>query len=363
MQGSPQKNTKYGDTMKSLRVAHYLNQFFAGVGGEDKADIQPQMKEGAVGPGQFLAKTLGDTGKVVTTVYCGDNYVNENPEDATGIIINYIEESRPDVVIAGPAFDAGRYGMACGMVCSAVQDRLSLPTVTGMYHENPAVEAYRRNGYIVPTAAAAIGMRDALTGMARLAIKLGSGEVIASAAEEGYISHGLRYTELADLPGSVRAADMLAKRLKGQEFLTEWPTPVYDQVPPAPPIKELSKATIAIVTSGGIVPKGNPDRLESTFASKWLKYDIASLDALDSAAWESVHGGYDTSYAREDPNRVAPLDVMRGLERDGVIGRLFDNMYVTVGSGASITSAKKFGEQISHELAAAQVDGVILVAT
>ena len=37
-----------------IRVVHYINQFFAGVGGEEKADYQPETREGAVGPGLAL---------------------------------------------------------------------------------------------------------------------------------------------------------------------------------------------------------------------------------------------------------------------------------------------------------------------
>ena len=111
------------------------------------------------------------------------------------------------------------------------------------------------------------------------------------------------------------------------------------------------------------MPLGNPDRMESTYASKWLKYNIGGLDDLTADAWESVHGGYDTTFAREDPDRVLPVDEMREVERSGVIGHLHDDVYVTVGSGASVTSAKRFGEEIARELTAAQVDGVVLVAT
>ena len=349
--------------MTPIKVTHYLNQFFAGVGGEDKGDVEPQMKEGVIGPGQLLDSILGDQGRVVTTVYCGDNYINEKPQEATDRIIGYLSEYRPDVLIAGPAFNAGRYGSACAMVCSAVEERLGIPTVTGMFPENPAVETYRRKLHIVPTAGSAAGMREALEAMARLAIKRALGESLSSAAEEGYISRGLRYTELVGASGAERAADMLAKRLRGEEFLTEWPTPTYDRIPPPAPVKDMSKATIALVTSGGIVPLGNPDRMESTYASKWLKYNIGGLDDLTADAWESVHGGYDTTFAREDPDRVLPVDAMRELERSGVIGHLHDDVYVTVGSGASVTSAKRFGEEIARELTAAQVDGVVLVAT
>ena len=349
--------------MKPIRVAHFLNQFFAGIGGEDRADTAPQMKEGAVGPGLLLEKTIGNGSKVVTTVYCGDNYINENSKRATGLIVNYIEEWQPDVVIAGPAFNAGRYGMACGLVCSAVRKKLDLPFVTGMFPENPAVETYRREMLIVPTTATAIGMKDALQGMARLALKLAEGERLGPAAVEGYIPRGLRHTELVDLPASERATDMLLKRLAGQEFLTEWPTPTYDRVTPPAPIPDLREAKIALVTSGGIVPKGNPDRIESTLASKWLKYNIAGLDDLTSETWESVHGGYDTTYAREDPDRVLPLDAMRSLEREAIIGQMHDHVYVTVGSSAPIATARRFGQEIAEDLVNAQVDGAILVAT
>ncbi len=51
----------------------------------------------------------------------------------------------PDAVIAGPAFNAGRYGTACGAVCEAVGKNPEIPTVTGMYPENPGVDMYRKS--------------------------------------------------------------------------------------------------------------------------------------------------------------------------------------------------------------------------
>lgn len=37
--------------MSKLKVVHYINQFFAGVGGEEKADIKPYVEEKVMGPG------------------------------------------------------------------------------------------------------------------------------------------------------------------------------------------------------------------------------------------------------------------------------------------------------------------------
>ena len=35
--------------MATYKIVHYINQFFAGIGGEEKADIVPEVREGAVG--------------------------------------------------------------------------------------------------------------------------------------------------------------------------------------------------------------------------------------------------------------------------------------------------------------------------
>ncbi|MBI4494955.1 MAG: glycine/betaine/sarcosine/D-proline family reductase selenoprotein B, partial [Chloroflexi bacterium] len=278
-------------------------------------------------------------------------------------VLEFVSKYRPDLVVAGPAFNAGRYGLACGQVGAAVQERLHVPTVAGMYPENPGVELYRARVYIVPTGATAATMAAALERMAALGLKLARGERLGLPAEEGYLSRGLRFGTFVPRPAGARAVDMLLQRLRGQAFETEWPLPQYERVAPPPPIRDLSRATVALVTSAGIVPRGNPDRIESTFATRWLQYSLAGVADLSGQDWQSVHGGYDATYVNQDPDRVLPVDVLRDLETEGVIGRLLDRYYMTVGSGASTTSAKRFGQEIARELVAAGVDGVILTAT
>jgi betaine reductase len=349
--------------VSQFRVVHFLNQFFAGLGGEDRADEPPRVTEGAVGPSRLLDERLGEQATVVATISCGDNYLNEQPDRATETLLDHIRRYQPDLVVAGPAFNAGRYGLACGLICSAVHERLNVPTVTGMYEENPAVELYRSRLYIVPTGATAATMAAALARMAALGLKLARRERVASPSVEGYLARGLRYGQFVAEPAAVRAVDMLLKRLRGEAFETEWPLPEYGRVPPAPAIHDLGRATIALVTTGGVVPRGNPDRIESTLATKWLKYNIAGVCDLTSEAWQSVHGGYDTTLANEDPDRVLPLDVMRQLEAEGTIGQLFDYYYVSVGSSASTSAAHRFGKEIADELRAAAVDAVLLTTT
>ena len=139
--------------------------------------------------------------------------------------------------------------------------------------------------------------------------------------------------------------------------------PVFDRVEPALPLKDATKAKIALVSSGGPVPKGNPDRIEASSASKYGKYSIAGMDNFDSSNGETAHGGYDPVYANQDLDRVLPLDVLREMEKKGVIGNLHDFYYTTVGNGTSVANSKKFATEIAEDLKAANVDAVILTST
>ncbi len=350
-------------TDKKYRVVHYLNQFFGQIGGEEKAGIPPMVKEGAIGPGIPLQQALEKEGEIMATVICGDNYFSENIEGAVEKVVEFVSSYKPDVFVAGPAFNAGRYGIACGASCSAVGEKLGIPVVTAMYEENPALGLYRKKVYIIPTTNSVRGMKDAIPNMAGFVRKLGLGQRIGLPDEEGYFPRGIRINQFVDRTGAERAVDMLLAKLKGEPFQTEYLMPTFEQVPPSPAIKDLTSTTIALVTSGGIVPLGNPDRIEAASASKFMEYDITGVDNLTPDAYQTCHGGYDPTYANEDPNRVLPLDAMRTLEKDGTIGRLHHLYYVTVGNATSVANAERFGKDIAERLKAADVDGVILTST
>ena len=349
--------------MGKIKVVHYINQFFAGIGGEEKAHIEPEIREGVVGPGMALNGGFKGEAEIVATVICGDSYFGENIEEAKTTILEMVKEQDPDLFIAGPAFNAGRYGVACATIADAVQSELGIPAITGMYVENPGADMYKKSVYIVSTKDSAAGMRDAVKKMVPLALKVAKGEEIGSPDEEGYIPRGIRKNYFTDKRGSERAVDMLLKKLKGEEFETEFPMPDFDRVEPNPAVKDITKATIAIVTSGGAVPKGNPDHIESSSASKYGKYDLEGIDDLNPENGETAHGGYDPVYANEDLDRVIPVDVLRDLEKEGKIGKLHRYYYSTVGNGTAVASAKAFAEEIGKELVADGVDAVILTST
>lgn len=346
-----------------LRVAHYLNQFFGGIGGEEKAEARPRVHEGPVGPGRAIEAALGGQGHVAVTVTCGDNYFAENIEKASEEVISLIRPFQPDLLIAGPAFNAGRYGIACGGICRAAIHQLSIPAVTGMHEENPGLDLYRQEVYIISTEDSVKGMKEAVSRIVNLSLKLAADKRIGRPSEEGYFPRGWLANEVSDRTGAERVVSMLLSKIKGQPFETEVPRPMYDRVTPAPAIGDISKARIALVTDGGLVPKGNPDRIESRTATRFGKYSFKGMDSLKPGDYEVSHVGYDSVFVREDPNRLVPVDVMRELEKEGAIGTLHEEFYTTTGVANIVETMSGLGRKIAGELKTEGVSGVILTST
>jgi glycine reductase complex component B subunit gamma len=345
-----------------LRVVHYLNQFFAGIGGEDAANMPPRVQEGPVGSGRPLQQILQDEGSVVATLICGDNYLNEARDKALAALIAALQEVKPDILIAGPAFESGRYGLACGAVCKAAQG-IGIPALTGMHPDNPGVESGRPDLLVVPTGTSPVEMPAALTAMARLAIKLGRQQPLGPAEVEGFLPRGVRYMYTREARGYQRALDMLKAKLLGQPFTTEVPILIPEHVSPAQPITDLSEATIALVTTGGLIRKGNPDKQVSANATRYFRHDVSELESLSGQDWEAYHAGYFNHLVNRNPNYILPLSFMRDLERSSEIGGIYPYIYALPGVSTPIAQARRMGADIARELKEARVAGCLLVAT
>jgi glycine reductase len=349
--------------METLRVVCYVNQFFGQRGGEAEAGVGPQVVTGAIGAARAVQQALGEAGTVVATVLCGDNYVAEQTERAVAELLALVTAQRPDLVVAGPAFLAGRYGVACGALCAAVQAQLKVPAVTGMHAENPGVDLYRRQVYIVQTGGEASRMLDEVRRLVALGLKLVRGEPLGAPASEGYFTRGLTHNTVANENAAERATAMLLDKLAGRAFVSEVPLPDFPRIPAPRLIKTLQGATIALVTDGGLVPQGNPDKIEALNATRWGAYSIEGQQGLDAAKYDNVHRGYDTTFVKQDPHRLVPVDVARELEQSGAIGKLHETVYSTTGVATTLAHSARMGREIAEQLRAAGVDAVILTST
>jgi glycine reductase len=352
-----------------IPVVHIVNQFFAGLGGEDKAGLPVAVVEGTAGAARGLQMQLGDEATIVCTISYGDNYFHEHNEEAVRAVLDAVRAHRPAVVVAGPAFNSGRYGLSCVEICHALAAAADVSCVTAMHEDNPAIATYREHGdarvFCLPTAESAAGMPDALKRLAQFALRLARREKIGPARDEGYVARGIRRLEKTDRPGAERAIDMLLKKVNREAFATEIPMETWDDVPPAAPLQSLRDRKIAVITTSGVVPWGNPDRFKTYRNTHWRKYNIAELKELEPGKWEAVHGGYNVAYMNKNPHYGMPLDALRSLEAEGVIGpgNLYPAYYVIPGNQGSPAVMRRVGQEIAADLKKDGVEGVLLVAT
>lgn len=352
-----------------LKSVHYINQFFGQVGGEEMADFEPVLYEGALGCTGIFNSLAGNV-EVISTIVCGDNFFASRKEEALERILSMLENVSFDFFVAGPAFNAGRYGIACGEVCRAVQERFAVPAVTSMNEENPGVQLFSKDVYIMRGGKRATFMKQDMEKLVSFSEKIALKQPVLPAVMEGYFPRGVRHEVFLEDLGmkpvmaSDRAFEMLLAKLRGGVYQTELPMPALDRVPIAPAVKSLRDVRLALVTSGGIVPRNNPDRIQSCSATKWGKYDISSLaSGLPAPEYKTIHAGYDPGEADRNPNVVVPLDAVRRYQSEGRLGEVDEFFYTTVGTGTTQGEAARMGREIAALLHERNIGAVLLTAT
>lgn len=349
---------------KMRKAICYINQFFAGLGGENTADYKPEIRVGTVGPTAEINRQLKNA-EVTHTLICGDNTMGSNPEESVEELLSMLEGLEFDIFFAGPAFQAGRYGNACGIIGKAVKEKFGVEVVSSMNIENPGVEMFKKDMYIFPGGKSAAAARKDIKVMTAFADKILEGETDFLSKEEGFYKRGKRHQTWRDdkVPASKRAMDMLLKKLSGEEYISELPIPKSTRVPIAKPIEDLSKATIAVLNTGGIVPVENPDKIQSASATRWGRYNIEGLERLEGGVYKTIHAGFDPAAADADPNVIVPIDALRHFEKEGKFAKLHEYFYTTVGTGTTEAEASRMAKEIIPCLKEADVNGLIMVST
>jgi D-proline reductase (dithiol) PrdB len=130
-----------------------------------------------------------------------------------------------------------------------------------------------------------------------------------------------------------------------------------DIAPFAPFKKKLAQCRIGMIASGGIYVTG-----QKAFHYK----DDASYrmipKAVKTADLRFSHFAYDMTDARKDPNVIFPVDTLRNLVKQGVVGELADHLLTFMGG---IYSARKVKDdlapRLTDRLIREKVDAVLLV--
>lgn len=128
--------------------------------------------------------------------------------------------------------------------------------------------------------------------------------------------------------------------------------------PPWQPLrKPLSQCRLGLIASGGIYVTGQVAfHFKDDTSFRVIPKDVRTADL------RTAHFAYDQADARRDPNVVFPIDTLRRLEREGVIGALADHAYTFMGG---IYSARRVREELAprltERLLAEEVDVALLV--
>ncbi len=128
--------------------------------------------------------------------------------------------------------------------------------------------------------------------------------------------------------------------------------------PPWQPLqKPLAECKVGLIASGGIYVTGQVAfHFKDDSSFRVIPTDVNTSDL------RTAHFAYDQTDARRDPNVVFPIDTLRRLVREGVIGSLTDHAYTFMGG---IYSSRRVQEvlapQLTERLRAEQADIALLV--
>jgi glycine/betaine/sarcosine/D-proline reductase family selenoprotein B len=164
-------------------------------------------------------------------------------------------------------------------------------------------------------------------------------------------------------PGYQRALDMLLAKLHGHPFTTEVPIYTPERVTPAAALPDLSHARIGLVTTGGLVRKGNPEQQVAASATRYHRHSVKELEALSGDDWEAFHAGYFNHIVNSNPNYILPLNFLRELERGKEIGEVYEWIYALPGVSTPVAVATRLGRGIAEDLKSGGVNAALLVAT
>ncbi len=130
---------------------------------------------------------------------------------------------------------------------------------------------------------------------------------------------------------------------------------VSTEPPPWQPLeKPLAECRLGLVASGGIYASGQVAfHFKDDTSFRVIHTDVRTAEL------RTAHFAYDQADARRDPNVVFPIDTLRRLAREGVIGELSRHAYTFMGG---IYSARRVTEDLAPRLTARLLADAVDVA-
>ena len=148
----------------------------------------------------------------------------------------------------------------------------------------------------------------------------------------------------------------------------------YDDKPFSPLVKPLSETRLALITSSGHFVEGDDpapfgiENMSQEEAIRRISDFIKSEPTLSAIPIDTPrdelyvrHGGYDIRGAQADPNVAFPIERLRELEHEGLIGELVPNAYSFVGATSQPRLTQQAGPDWVEMLHEQHVEAALLV--
>lgn len=154
------------------KIALILNHVQAGMGSDENAHLAPSGKKAALGPGETLKPMFHSHDcDIVATLFCGDQYYLEHPEEVEKKFIGFAKKFEIDAVLCGPAMQYPNFGEMSARLAKAFEKH-GILSVASMSVENPATETYKSDVTIVKMPKkGGIGLQDSFKNMALVTSK------------------------------------------------------------------------------------------------------------------------------------------------------------------------------------------------
>lgn len=145
------ENTEYNIRTSDIRVLCITNHFFAGLD-TDKTDVEPYFTKDIPNITKGIDEYVNSkaNASVIGTLVVPDNtFENQYKDMIESLIMNVIQNEKPDIIICGPAFNAGKFAKNCCKICLLILEKFGLPAVTSIYPENEYYKKYKGLIYMI----------------------------------------------------------------------------------------------------------------------------------------------------------------------------------------------------------------------
>ncbi len=149
---------------------------------------------------------------------------------------------------------------------------------------------------------------------------------------------------------------------------------IYADGPFAAPAKSVSQSRLALITSSGhFVAGADPEPFGVSDMTQQEAIDRIEEFVKEAPTLSSIptntpkerlrvrHGGFDIRGAQADPNVSLPLEILRDLHREGIVGELAGQAYSFVGACAQRRLLKRNGPQWVGMFKTDRIEAALLV--